>query len=158
MRIGYTMMCEQAGPRQLVRDVVRAEQAGFDFAVISDHYNPWLDAQGHSPYAWSVLGAAAQEHSGPAASVPSTAVASEPSTAAAEARSGPAAPVGSGHAAPAGSGPAAPGPVGAPYPHHGQPAAANGDRDRPVRPAAGDAAGHNAQDHQPATRSTPAHT
>jgi G6PDH family F420-dependent oxidoreductase len=39
--------------------VVAAEQAGFDFAVISDHYFPWLDAQGHSPYAWSVLGAAA---------------------------------------------------------------------------------------------------
>jgi G6PDH family F420-dependent oxidoreductase len=60
MRIGYTMMCEQAGPRQLVKDVVRAEEAGFDFAVISDHYNPWLTSQGHSPYAWSVLGAAAQ--------------------------------------------------------------------------------------------------
>ncbi len=59
-KIGYTMMCEQAGPRQLVRDVVLAEQAGFDFAVISDHYFPWLDSQGHAPYAWSVLGAAAQ--------------------------------------------------------------------------------------------------
>ncbi len=58
--IGYTMMCEQAGPKQLVRDVALAEDAGFDFAVISDHYFPWLDAQGHSPYAWSVLGAAAQ--------------------------------------------------------------------------------------------------
>jgi G6PDH family F420-dependent oxidoreductase len=54
------MMCEQAGPRQLVRDVALAERAGFDFAVISDHYSPWLDSQGHSPYAWSVLGAAAQ--------------------------------------------------------------------------------------------------
>jgi G6PDH family F420-dependent oxidoreductase len=54
------MMCEQAGPKQLVRDVVLAEEAGFDFAVISDHYFPWLDEQGHSPYAWSVLGAAAQ--------------------------------------------------------------------------------------------------
>jgi G6PDH family F420-dependent oxidoreductase len=60
MRIGYTMMCEQTGPRELVRDVVRAEEVGFDFAVISDHYFPWLDEQGHSPYAWSVLGAAAQ--------------------------------------------------------------------------------------------------
>jgi G6PDH family F420-dependent oxidoreductase len=59
-RIGYTMMCEQAGPKQLVRDVTLAEQAGFDFAVISDHYSPWLESQGHSPYAWSVLGAAAQ--------------------------------------------------------------------------------------------------
>jgi G6PDH family F420-dependent oxidoreductase len=53
-------MCEHAGPKQLVRDVALAEQAGFDFAVISDHYFPWLDTQGHSPYAWSVLGAAAQ--------------------------------------------------------------------------------------------------
>lgn len=58
--IGYTMMCEQTGPKQLVRDVALAEQAGFDFAVISDHYFPWLEAQGHSPYAWSVLGAAAR--------------------------------------------------------------------------------------------------
>src|SRR3977135_2475876 len=57
--IGYTMMCEQAGPKQLVRDVALAEEAGFDFAVSSDHYYPWLDAQGHSPYAWAVLGAAA---------------------------------------------------------------------------------------------------
>jgi G6PDH family F420-dependent oxidoreductase len=56
---GYTMMCEQSGPRQLVRDVRQAEEAGFDFSVISDHYQPWLDSQGHSPYAWSVLGAAA---------------------------------------------------------------------------------------------------
>jgi G6PDH family F420-dependent oxidoreductase len=60
IKIGYTMMCEQAGPKQLVRDVVLAEEAGFDFAVISDHYFPWLDSQGHAPYAWSVLGAAAQ--------------------------------------------------------------------------------------------------
>jgi G6PDH family F420-dependent oxidoreductase len=59
-KIGYTMMCEQAGPKQLVRDVALAEEAGFDFAVISDHYFPWLESQGHSPYAWSVLGAAAQ--------------------------------------------------------------------------------------------------
>jgi G6PDH family F420-dependent oxidoreductase len=60
MEIGYTMMCEQSGPKELVRDVRMAEDAGFDFSVISDHYFPWLDEQGHSPYAWSVLGAAAQ--------------------------------------------------------------------------------------------------
>src|SRR5262245_44894957 len=60
VEFGYTMLCEQAGPRQLVRDVHMAEEVGFDFAVISDHYFPWLDAQGHAPYAWSVLGAAAQ--------------------------------------------------------------------------------------------------
>src|SRR6201995_4558657 len=54
------MMCEQSGPKELVRDVALAEEAGFDFAVISDHYSPWLESQGHSPYAWSVLGAVAQ--------------------------------------------------------------------------------------------------
>jgi hypothetical protein len=58
--IGYTMMGEQAGPKQLVRDVALAEQAGFDFAVISDHYFPWLEVQGHSRTPWSVLDAAAQ--------------------------------------------------------------------------------------------------
>jgi G6PDH family F420-dependent oxidoreductase len=57
---GYTMMCEQSRPDQLVRDARRAEQAGFDFSVISDHYAPWLESQGHSGYAWSILGAAAQ--------------------------------------------------------------------------------------------------
>jgi G6PDH family F420-dependent oxidoreductase len=60
MNIGYTMMCEQSGPKELVRDLVMAEEAGFDYSVISDHYFPWLDEQGHAPYAWSVLGAAAQ--------------------------------------------------------------------------------------------------
>ena len=59
-RFGYTMMCEQAPPGQLVGDVQKAEAAGFDFSVISDHYQPWLAEQGHSGYAWSILGAAAQ--------------------------------------------------------------------------------------------------
>jgi G6PDH family F420-dependent oxidoreductase len=57
---GYTMMCEQSPPDQLVRDLQKAEAAGFDFSVISDHYQPWLEEQGHSGYAWSILGAAAQ--------------------------------------------------------------------------------------------------
>ncbi|MFJ6196959.1 TIGR03557 family F420-dependent LLM class oxidoreductase [Micromonospora sp. NPDC092111] len=57
--VGYTLMSEQAGPKQLVDHAVRAEAAGFDQLVISDHYYPWLDSQGHSPYAWSVLGAVA---------------------------------------------------------------------------------------------------
>ncbi|WP_433262339.1 TIGR03557 family F420-dependent LLM class oxidoreductase [Actinosynnema sp. CS-041913] len=60
MRIGYTLMTEQAGPRALVRHAARAEQAGFDFEVMSDHYFPWLEEQGHAPYAWSVLGAVTQ--------------------------------------------------------------------------------------------------
>src|SRR3546814_10232329 len=58
-RIGYTLLGEQAGPKQLVRDAVRAEEAGFDFVAASDHHSPWLVEQGHSPYTWSVLGAVA---------------------------------------------------------------------------------------------------
>ena len=58
--IGYTMMCEQRSPKDLVADAVLAEGAGFDFAVISDHYHPWVEAQGHAGYAWSILGAVAQ--------------------------------------------------------------------------------------------------
>ncbi len=53
-------MCEQSPADALVRDLQGAERAGFDFSVISDHYQPWLASQGHSPYAWAVLGAAAQ--------------------------------------------------------------------------------------------------
>ncbi|WP_172382448.1 LLM class F420-dependent oxidoreductase [Streptomyces sp. MNP-20] len=60
VKIGYTMMTEQAGPRPLVEHLVAAEGAGFDFSVTSDHYFPWLAEQGHAPYVWSVLGAAAQ--------------------------------------------------------------------------------------------------
>jgi G6PDH family F420-dependent oxidoreductase len=59
-QFGYTMMCEQSRPELLVRDVQAAERAGFDFSVTSDHYQPWLAEQGHSGYAWSILGAAAQ--------------------------------------------------------------------------------------------------
>ena len=59
-QFGYTAMCEQTPVRQLVSDLQAAEQAGFDFSVISDHYFPWLEDQGHSGYAWAVLGAASQ--------------------------------------------------------------------------------------------------
>jgi G6PDH family F420-dependent oxidoreductase len=57
---GYTLMCEQSGAAALVADAVAAKRVGFDFGVISDHYFPWLDSQGHSPNAWPVLGAVAQ--------------------------------------------------------------------------------------------------
>ncbi|GHE12445.1 TIGR03557 family F420-dependent LLM class oxidoreductase [Klenkia taihuensis] len=60
MQLGYTMMTEQAGPKELVSHVVGAEEVGFDFAVSSDHYFPWLDSMGHAPNAWVTLGAAAQ--------------------------------------------------------------------------------------------------
>jgi G6PDH family F420-dependent oxidoreductase len=59
-RFGYTLMTEQSGPRELVGYAEKAEAAGFDFLVSSDHYSPWLTEQGHAPYAWTVLGAVAQ--------------------------------------------------------------------------------------------------
>ena len=57
---GYTLMTEQSGPRELVGYAAAAERAGFDFEVMSDHYFPWLDEQGHAGYAWSMLGAVTQ--------------------------------------------------------------------------------------------------
>jgi G6PDH family F420-dependent oxidoreductase len=59
-RFGYTLMTEQSGPRELVRYAQAAEERGFDLLVSSDHYSPWLESQGHSPYAWTLLGAVAQ--------------------------------------------------------------------------------------------------
>ncbi|MCW2831578.1 MAG: Luciferase-like monooxygenase [Aeromicrobium sp.] len=52
-------MCEQSAPLRLVEHARGAEEAGFPFAVMSDHFNPWLDEQGHSPNAWVTLGAVA---------------------------------------------------------------------------------------------------
>jgi len=60
MSIGYTLLCEQSSPRRLVQHARAAERAGFPFAVMSDHYNPWLDEQGHSPNAWVTLGSVAE--------------------------------------------------------------------------------------------------
>ncbi|MFC0038819.1 TIGR03557 family F420-dependent LLM class oxidoreductase [Actinomadura rayongensis] len=59
MEFGYTLLCEQTPPKQLVSDAVGAEEAGFAYSCISDHYFPWIEDLGHSAYAWSVLGALA---------------------------------------------------------------------------------------------------
>ncbi len=53
---GYKLMSEEHAPGALVDNARRAEAAGFDFVAISDHFHPWLFSQGHSPYAWTVLG------------------------------------------------------------------------------------------------------
>jgi coenzyme F420-dependent glucose-6-phosphate dehydrogenase len=58
--IGYTLSSEEHAPRTLVEHAVRAERVGFDFAGISDHFHPWTDEQGESPFVWGVLGAIAQ--------------------------------------------------------------------------------------------------
>lgn len=56
---GYTLSSEEHPPNRLVAHAAAAERMGFDFVSISDHYHPWVTAQGHSPFVWSVLGAVA---------------------------------------------------------------------------------------------------
>jgi coenzyme F420-dependent glucose-6-phosphate dehydrogenase len=56
VRFGYALSSEEHRPRALVANAVRAEQAGFEFAMISDHFHPWIDRQGQSPFVWSILG------------------------------------------------------------------------------------------------------
>jgi coenzyme F420-dependent glucose-6-phosphate dehydrogenase len=58
--IGYTLSCEEHPPADLVRYAREAEEAGFSFAMISDHFHPWVDQQGQSPFVWSVVGGVAQ--------------------------------------------------------------------------------------------------
>ena len=53
---GYWLSSEEHPPLDLVRNARRAEEAGFEFALISDHFHPWIDAQGQSPFVWSVIG------------------------------------------------------------------------------------------------------
>src|SRR5690606_3808932 len=58
--IGYMLASEEHSAPDLVRNAQRAEEAGFSFALVSDHYHPWVEAQGQSPFVWGVLGAIAQ--------------------------------------------------------------------------------------------------
>ncbi|MCW2916928.1 MAG: putative F420-dependent oxidoreductase [Actinomycetia bacterium] len=63
MKIGFKLIAEAHSPREMVRQAAEAEQAGFDFVEISDHYHPWLYSQQHSGFAWSMLAAAAERTS-----------------------------------------------------------------------------------------------
>lgn len=56
---GYALSSEEHPPNDLVSNARLAEEAGFTFALISDHFHPWVDEQGHSPFVWSVIGAIA---------------------------------------------------------------------------------------------------
>ena len=60
MRFGYKLSAEQFGPTELVELADAAEQHGFDTAAVSDHFQPWRHAGGHSPFSFAVLGAAGQ--------------------------------------------------------------------------------------------------
>ena len=57
--LGYKLSSEEQPAPDLVRHALMAQDAGFGFALISDHYHPWIDRQGQSPFVWSVLGAIA---------------------------------------------------------------------------------------------------
>ena len=59
MEIGFKLFAEGFDPKEIVRQAVRAEEAGFDFVEVSDHFHPWLDSHGHSGFAWSMLAAIA---------------------------------------------------------------------------------------------------
>jgi coenzyme F420-dependent glucose-6-phosphate dehydrogenase len=59
VELGYALSSEEHTPNDLVRNAARAEEVGFTFALISDHYHPWIDRQGHSPFVWNVIGAIA---------------------------------------------------------------------------------------------------
>jgi coenzyme F420-dependent glucose-6-phosphate dehydrogenase len=56
VEFGYNLSSEEHSPNDLVKNAQRAEEVGFEFALISDHYHPWLERQGHSPFVWSVIG------------------------------------------------------------------------------------------------------
>jgi coenzyme F420-dependent glucose-6-phosphate dehydrogenase len=56
VQIGYAISSEEHLPNDIVRHAQMAEKAGFTYALISDHFHPWVDAQGHSPFVWSVIG------------------------------------------------------------------------------------------------------
>jgi coenzyme F420-dependent glucose-6-phosphate dehydrogenase len=58
--LGFALSSEDHPPNELVRQAALAERAGFTFALVSDHFHPWVDAQGHSPFVWSTLGGIAQ--------------------------------------------------------------------------------------------------
>jgi coenzyme F420-dependent glucose-6-phosphate dehydrogenase len=60
MQLGYHLSSEEHSPGDLARNARAAEEAGFGFGLISDHFHPWVEAQGHSPFVWAAIGAIAQ--------------------------------------------------------------------------------------------------
>ena len=59
-KLGYKLSSEEHSATDLVRYARTAEEYGFDFAAISDHFHPWIDKQGHSPFVWGVIGGISQ--------------------------------------------------------------------------------------------------
>lgn len=61
MQVGYKLATESFGPKEIIRQAVAAEAAGFDFVEMSDHFHPWLDVQGHAAFTWNLLSAIAMK-------------------------------------------------------------------------------------------------
>jgi G6PDH family F420-dependent oxidoreductase len=59
VQIGYKLATEAFGPKEIIRQALAAEEAGYDFVEMSDHFHPWLDVQGHSAFTWNLLSAIA---------------------------------------------------------------------------------------------------
>jgi G6PDH family F420-dependent oxidoreductase len=60
IELGYKLCSEEQSPGELLEFARRAEEAGFAFAMISDHFHPWIDRQGQSSFVWGVIGGLAQ--------------------------------------------------------------------------------------------------
>ncbi|MGE3272612.1 MAG: TIGR03557 family F420-dependent LLM class oxidoreductase [Chloroflexota bacterium] len=60
VQLGFKLSSEEHSPIDLISQAQRAEEAGFGFGMISDHYHPWIDRQGHAPFVWSVIGGISQ--------------------------------------------------------------------------------------------------
>ena len=56
LEFGYWLSSEEHDPRSLVANAAAAEAYGFEIAMLSDHFHPWVPQQGNSPFAWTVLG------------------------------------------------------------------------------------------------------
>lgn len=60
VEIGYALSSEEIAPNDLIQCARRAEQAGFSFGMIADHYHPWIPKQGQASFVWCVIGGIAQ--------------------------------------------------------------------------------------------------
>lgn len=61
VHLGYALSSEEHDAPSLIENAVTAEQTGFSFALISDHFHPWISLQGQSPFVWAVLGGISQK-------------------------------------------------------------------------------------------------
>ena len=59
--VGYAVSSEEHSPDDAIDNAVTAEQTGFEYALVSDHFHPWISQQGHAPFVWSTLAGIARE-------------------------------------------------------------------------------------------------